>query len=189
MSKKNHIIPVILAGGVGSRLWPLSRESHPKPFIKLQDGKSLIQKTYLRAIEINDVSEVITITNRDLFFYTKDEYEEVAPKNIFHSFLLEPFGRNSAPAIALAANYTKQKYGDDAILLVLAADHLIDNQPAFLEAINQAANLANQGKLVTFGIKPDSPKTGYGYIEADGFNVKNFVEKPNLELAKKYLES
>ena len=188
--EKAKLIPVILAGGVGSRLWPLSREAHPKPFIRLSDGLSLIQKTLLRAAAIDRVSEVITVTNRELFFYTKDDYELLGLGEVSHTFLLEPFGRNSSAAIALAAHYAKEEYGEDSVLLILPADHLIDKQSAFTEEVQQAAILAEQGRLVTFGIKPDSPKTGYGYIEADQSNthkVKRFVEKPDLELAKQYL--
>ena len=183
---------MILAGGVGSRLWPLSREAHPKPFIRLNDGLSLIQKTLLRAAAIDHVPEVITVTNRELFFYTKDDYEAVVSGEIFHTFLLEPFGRNSSAAIGLAAHHVKEKYGDNSILLILPADHLIDNQSAFSEAVQQAIILAEQGRLVTFGIKPNAPKTGYGYIETENNEeksnkVKRFVEKPDLELAKQYL--
>ena len=183
------VIPVILTGGVGSRLWPLSREAHPKPFIKLADGKSLVQKTYLRATAIKGIKEVITITNRELFFYHKDEYEQVSEGNISHSFLLEPFGRNTSAAIGLAASYVEAKYGTDCILLVLPADQLIDNQAKFLAAVQSAVMFAGEGRLVTFGIQPGLPKTAYGYIEAEGNRVKRFVEKPNLELAEQYVTS
>ena len=187
--KKKTMLPVILAGGVGSRLWPLSREAHPKPFIKLNDGQSLIQKTCLRAVGIDGVEEIVTVTNRELFFYYQDEYEEVLEDEVRHSFLLEPFGRNSSAAVALAAHYAQEKYGDDCILLILPADHLINDQVSFISAVQEATALASEGKLVTFGIQPDSPKTGYGYIEADGQIVKRFVEKPDLKTAKQYLLS
>nr|VFK63718.1 MAG: mannose-1-phosphate guanylyltransferase [Candidatus Kentron sp. UNK]VFK70927.1 MAG: mannose-1-phosphate guanylyltransferase [Candidatus Kentron sp. UNK] len=187
--KKTKVLPVILSGGVGSRLWPLSREAHPKPFIRLDDNQSLIQKTYLRAASIDGIEEIVTVTNRALFFYTKDEYDEVALAPILRSFILEPFGRNSAAAIGLAAHYAKSKFGNDCILLVLPADHLVEKQDAFMDAINQAMILASDDKLVTFGIRPDTPKTGYGYIEADGHNVLRFVEKPNLDTAQGYLDS
>lgn len=186
MSKKT-IIPVILAGGVGSRLWPLSREARPKPFIKLADGQSLIQKTYLRALAVTRAQEIITVINRELFFTTQDEYEEVAPNQTIHTFLLEPIGRNSSAAIALAAHYVKQTHGDDCRLLILPADHLIQKQTAFDQAVQEAAVLADEDYLITFGIQPDSPKTGYGYIEADTHLVKRFVEKPSLEIAETYL--
>ncbi len=189
LNQQKTILPVILAGGVGSRLWPLSRATHPKPFIKLDDGQSLIQKTYLRACDIENVKEIITVTNRELFFYTKDEYADIASSNLHQSFLLEPFGRNSTAAIATAAHYAKQKYQDDCLLLILPADHLIDNQASFIQAVMQACDLASEDKLVTFGIKPDAPKTSFGYIEADGVSVKRFVEKPDAETAQTYLDS
>lgn len=186
------LIPTILCGGAGSRLWPVSRELHPKPFIRLADGQSLLQKAYLRGAILSDVSEIMTVTNRDLFFKTDDEYREVsasANKSLTNSFVLEPFGRNTAPAIAAAALQVAAMHGDDALMLVLAADHLIADQPAFAAAVDKAKELAAQGKLVTFGIQPEAPETGYGYIEADGNKVLRFVEKPNLKSAQVYLAS
>ena len=121
------ILPVILSGGVGSRLWPLSRETHPKPFIKLGDGESLLQKTYKRATGIASFDEILTVTNRDLFFYTKDEFEEISASVGKNTFLLEPIGRNSAAAIAAAAHYALGEHGADCIMLVMPADHLIDD--------------------------------------------------------------
>jgi mannose-1-phosphate guanylyltransferase len=164
------LIPTILCGGAGSRLWPVSRELHPKPFIRLADGQSLLQKAWLRGVAQPDVVETLTVTNRELFFKTEDEYREVAGtqyKDLANSFILEPFGRNTAPAIAAAAMQVAASHGEDALLLVLPADHLITDQPAFAQAVAQAMRLAAQGKLVTFGIQPDAPETGYGYIEAD----------------------
>lgn len=186
------LVPTILCGGAGSRLWPVSRELHPKPFIRLADGQSLLQKAWLRGAVLPDVSEVLTVTNRELFFKTEDEYREVAaraPADLPNSFILEPFGRNTAPAIAAAALQVAEKHGVDALLLVLAADHLIADQEAFALAVAAAAQLAQQGKLVTFGIQPESPETGYGYIEAQGSAVLRFVEKPNLEKAREYVAS
>ena len=187
------LIPTILCGGAGSRLWPVSREMHPKPFIRLADGQSLLQKAWLRGAVLPQAVETMTVTNRDLFFKTEDEYREVAgiPDNkaFTNRFILEPFGRNTAPAIAAAALQVAEVHGDDACLLVLAADHLIADQASFAKAVASAIQLAAQGKLVTFGIKPDMPETGYGYIEADGNTVKRFVEKPNLETAKEYVAS
>lgn len=187
-----QLIPTILCGGAGSRLWPVSRELHPKPFIRLADGQSLLQKAYLRGATLADVSEVLTVTNRELFFKTEDEYREVigiAEKPLSNSYILEPFGRNTAPAIAAAALRVAATHGADALMLVLAADHLIVNQQAFAQAVDQAKQLAEQGKLVTFGIRPESPETGYGYIEAEGNTVLRFVEKPNLVNAQEYVAS
>jgi len=184
-----RLIPIILCGGAGSRLWPVSRELHPKPFIRLDDGQSLLQKVFLRGTLLPGVEEILTVTNRELFFKTEDEFREVNAAGVATSFILEPFGRNTAPAIAAAALQVAQKYGKDAIMLVLAADHLIADQQAFQQAVLKAAELTASGNLVTFGIQPDSPETGYGYIEADGNTVLRFVEKPSLEKAQDYLAS
>lgn len=166
------LIPTILCGGAGSRLWPVSRELHPKPFIRLADGQSLLQKAWLRGVALEGVAQTLTITNRELLFKTEDEYREVASlaahQNLANHYILEPFGRNTAPAIASAALHVAATYGDEACLLVLAADHLIADQASFSAAVTQAMQLAAQGKLVTFGITPEHAETGYGYIEAEG---------------------
>ena len=208
-SPVEKLIPTILCGGAGSRLWPVSRELHPKPFIRLADRQSLLQKAWLRGAVLPNVAETLTVTNRELFFKTDDEYREVANipanKHLANSYILEPFGRNTAPAIAAAALQVAAIHGEEACLLVLAADHLISDQAAFAITVAQAMQLAAQGKLVTFGITPDMPETGYGYIEADldsplpktkegigervGYPVLRFVEKPNLAKAKEYLAS
>ncbi len=185
------LIPIILSGGVGARLWPVSRESHPKPFMKLPDGQSLLQKTFARAAALDDVGEVLTITNREHYFKSRDEYQPVKKNfpGVTDTFLLEPFGRNTAAAIVLGAMSVAEAHGGDTLMLVLPADHLIDDQAAFAAAVKQAAGLAEQGNLVTFGIIPDAPETGFGYIEADGHVVKRFVEKPSYEAAQEYLDS
>ena len=182
------LIPVIISGGAGSRLWPVSRESHPKPFIRLADGQSLLQKTFARAAALPGVSEVYTVTNRDFFFKTEDEYREVNPAQLATTFLLEPFGRNTAAAVAAAALHAESQ-NPDAVLLVLPADHLIHDQVAFAAAVQQAKALAREGWLVTFGIEPESPETGFGYIEADGIRVKRFIEKPDAETARGLLDA
>lgn len=189
---KSHftmLIPTILCGGAGSRLWPVSRDLHPKPFIRLADGQSLIQKAFLRGARLPDVAQVLTVTNRELFFKTEDEYREVNTARLKTSYVLEPVGRNTAAAVAIAALTVQRTHGPEAVLLVLAADHLIENEDAFARAVSEAQALALQGRLVTFGITPTTPDTGYGYIEANGSEVVRFVEKPNLETAREYLAS
>ncbi|ABK38070.1 mannose-1-phosphate guanylyltransferase/mannose-6-phosphate isomerase [Aeromonas hydrophila] len=183
------LIPAIMCGGSGSRLWPISREQHPKPFIKLSDNQSFLQKAFLRGAKLADIREVLTITNRDLYFKTLDSFKEVNSNEVQTSFILEPYGRNTAAAVASAAVYVRDTYGDDAILLVLAADHLITDQVAFDDAVSCAVELAKTGQLVTFGIKPTIPETGYGYIEATGTSVLRFVEKPTLDKASEYVAS
>jgi len=183
------LIPTILCGGAGSRLWPVSRELHPKPFIRLADGQSLLQKAFLRAATLPDVAEILTVTNRDLLFKTEDEFREINSFKLKTSYVLEPFGRNTAAAVAAAAVQVAREHGEDAILVVLPADHLIADHDGFLQAMKIAAGLAAQGELVTFGVTPDSPETGYGYIEAEGNKVLRFVEKPLLEKAQEYLAS
>src|SRR5574343_431721 len=161
------LIPVILCGGAGSRLWPVSRESYPKPFIRLADGQSLLQKAFLRGAQLSDATQVLTVTNREFLFKTEDEVREVNVRHLPTSFVLEPFGRNTAAAVAAATVQVAEKE-PEAVLLVLAADHLIADQAAFAAAVESATALARQDNLVTFGIQPDAPETGYGYIEAEG---------------------
>jgi mannose-1-phosphate guanylyltransferase/mannose-6-phosphate isomerase len=187
----SDFIPVILSGGAGTRLWPVSREALPKPFIKLPDGESLLLKTLRRAVALPGVSEVLTVTNRDHYFLTRDEFEAGDELPPLH-YLLEPFGRNTAPAIAAAALHVAARHGEQAQLLVLPADHLIADQAAFAAAVAAARQLAGDSWLVTFGIRPTAPETGFGYIEAGagvgpGFAVSRFVEKPSREKATEYL--
>jgi len=181
------IIPVILCGGAGSRLWPVSREMHPKPFMKLPDGESLLQKAFLRGANLPAVEEIVVVTNREIFFKIENELDEVNQKKLAISYILEPFGRNTTAAIAAAALHIADTVGEEAIMLVLPADHLIVNAEKFSAAVNQALMLAQKDKLVVFGIEPTSPETAYGYIQTDGEKVLSFVEKPDLITAQEYL--
>ena len=159
------LVPIILSGGAGTRLWPLSRESAPKPFMTLPDGETLLAKTIMRAVALPNVAALITVTNRDYYFHTKDVYASagVPPPQVV--YLLEPFGRNTAAAVALAAMCAEATLGADSTLLVLPADHLIRDAAAFATAVEGAASLARKGWLATFGIVPTHPETGYGYIQ------------------------
>ena len=183
------LIPTILSGGSGSRLWPVSRENHPKPFIRLADGESLLQKAFLRGASLPNVSETLVVTNRDLLFKTHDDFSEVNQEHLDISYLLEPSARNTTAAIAAAVLHVIAQHGEQALMLVLAADHLINDQQAFGQAVLKAQALAESGSLVTFGIRPVSPETGYGYIEAEGNDVIRFVEKPTADKALEYIKS
>lgn len=190
------IIPVILSGGAGTRLWPVSRKAYPKPFMQLADGKTLAELTFDRAIEVATEGEVVTVTSRDYYFLCKDIYKKNSRCDIDkQTFLLEPAGRNTAPAIALAALQVQQAHGDEAIMVVMPSDHLIKDTDTFKQTVQQAAQLAADGYLTTFGIYPTAPETGYGYIKAgealgeQAYEIEQFVEKPSLEVAKSYIES
>ncbi len=193
------LVPVILSGGAGTRLWPVSRRAYPKPFIRLPDGRSLLQRTLERAAGLEGVRQVLTVTNRDHYFQTRDEYAACRASGIAFDYLLEPCGRNTAPAIGLAARRLLEQAGGEAVMLVLPADHLVEDETAFAEAVARAERLARAGHLVTFGIRPDRPETGYGYIRLGapledggdgplGHAVEAFVEKPDAETARRYLE-
>jgi mannose-1-phosphate guanylyltransferase len=183
------LIPTILCGGAGSRLWPVSREMHPKPFMRVDGGMSLLQATYRRAVELPGVAEVLTVTNRELYFQIQDEYRKLEDEGRARAYILETAGRNTAPAIAAAALHVARIHGDDAMLLVLPADHVVSDQQAFAAAVTQAVRLAQSGRIVTFGIRPTAAETAYGYIEFDGDRVLGFVEKPPLEQARAYAAS
>ncbi len=192
------LIPVILSGGAGTRLWPLSRQSHPKPFLQLPDGETLLEKTLRRALAIPGVEKILTVTNREYYFQTRDTYTGLSDATAGNAFyVLEPVGRNTAPAIAAAALEAQSRYGQDVTLLVLPADHLLRDPSRFLDAIRKAQALAEQSYLVTFGITPTRPETGYGYIqrgallkkgeEVLGQSVLRFVEKPDSDTAAAFI--
>ena len=195
----NAVVPVILSGGAGTRLWPLSREAAPKPFLPLPDGGTLLGRTAARARALPGVRALLTVTNREYYFATKDVYATGHGEAGAEVYLLEPFGRNTAAAVALAALWTRDRIAADAPMLVLPADHLIRDQPGFVAAVDAAIALARAGRLVTFGIEPARPETGYGYIECEAqvlgdapvrcHPVARFVEKPKLELAREYVAS
>ncbi len=177
---------MIIAGGSGTRLWPLSRASHPKQFLPLHDNATMLQSTITRLTGL-DVQSSVTICNEEHRFFVAEQLREI---DKLGSIILEPEGRNTAPAIALAAFSVE----DDPLLLVLAADHVIQDEAAFTRAVCAAVPLAESGKLVTFGIESDEPHTGYGYIKRGekkdvGFAVDQFVEKPSFELAQDYVSS
>ena len=194
---EENIIPVILCGGTGTRLWPLSRESYPKQYLKLlQDNKfTLLQKTFQRISKINTLQAPIFITNEEHRFIIAEQIRQIGVKE--KSIILEPFGRNTAPAIAVAALEAISK-GDDPNLLVLASDHHIKDEKKFLNAISSARKESNKGRLVTFGVIPTSAQTGYGYIKSDtsinfesldALRVSDFIEKPNKENAEKFVKN
>ncbi|MBU2279752.1 MAG: mannose-1-phosphate guanylyltransferase/mannose-6-phosphate isomerase [Gammaproteobacteria bacterium] len=183
-------MPVIMAGGSGTRLWPLSRGNYPKQFLALTGAHSMLQQTLLRLSGIAH-SAPLLICNEDHRFIAAEQLRQLNINDA--AILLEPVGRNTAPAIALAALKAVQQ-GDDPLLLVLAADHVIADTKAFQAAVLQAEQFANSGKLVTFGIVPTHAETGYGYIRrggatADAYFVQSFVEKPNAATAEQYLQT
>ncbi len=182
------IQPVILAGGTGSRLWPLSRELYPKQLLPLIDETSLLQTTVLRVSQLDEVLPPLLIVGEEHRFITRRQVDGLGLGETC-SILLEPVGRNTAPAVCGAVEYCAEELEDDTILLVLPADHLILRREAFQEVVTKAATLAGEGKIVTFGIAPQHPETGYGYIEqGDGDSVISFCEKPDFETAKSYIE-
>jgi mannose-1-phosphate guanylyltransferase/mannose-6-phosphate isomerase len=191
------LVPIILSGGAGTRLWPVSRSAYPKPFMRMGDGESLLTKTLQRALACADGGPVLTVTGRDYYFLTRDEYAQHAGADLDRlPFLLEPAGRNTAPAVVLAALHARDTIGAEAVLLVLPADHLIRDLDAFQADAARAAALARDGWLVTFGIRPTHPETGFGYIRMGGAveghagrEVAAFVEKPDMQTAESYVAS
>ncbi len=191
------IIPVILCGGSGTRLWPLSRKSFPKQFLNLNKNNkhSLLQQTYERLLNLKDLSNPILISNEEHRFIVAEQMREihVSPQTI----ILEPIGKNTAPAISLAA-LKALEVNDDPIIMVLASDHLIEDNKNFIDSLNSSINYAKSGYLVTFGVLPTYPETGYGYIESnselnvktlEAMKIKKFIEKPDIKKAEKFFKN
>ena len=185
------LVTVVLSGGAGTRLWPASRQCFPKPFLKI-GGEPLLAQAIARG-QACGTDETLVITNQDHIFLTRNLIEQFDDPPNAH-YLLEPNGRNTGPAIALAALYCQQHYGADAVMLVLPADHLIPDTRAFVACALEAVTLARQGQLVVFGVHPTAPETGFGYIEVphvgrQSQRVLRFVEKPDLATALEYVAS
>jgi mannose-1-phosphate guanylyltransferase len=175
------MVNIILCGGSGTRLWPVSREFYPKQFCNIIDDQSLFQDTLLRNKNLCD--KAIIVTNEQQYPLAKEQADILNIENI--EFILEPLGRNTAPAISIAC----MSLNDDDIAFVTPSDHYIKDKVEYYNVLKKAKKLAESGFLVTFGIKPTYPETGYGYIESEGENVISFKEKPNENTAKKYMAS
>jgi len=184
------IIPVIMAGGSGTRLWPLSRGSYPKQFLKLIGDSTMLQQTYERTKEFTNESPIVICNEEHRFIAA----EQLRLSGLTEpTLILEPVGRNTAPAIGLAANHIAKE--QDAIMVVLSADHYIEDTQELATQVLKAADAATRGDMLTFGIIPTKPETGYGYIKRSSdegtgiFKVEKFVEKPNQKIAEEYVAS
>ncbi|HXX57185.1 MAG TPA: mannose-1-phosphate guanylyltransferase/mannose-6-phosphate isomerase [Thermodesulfovibrionales bacterium] len=184
---------IILAGGSGTRLWPLSRRNFPKQFLKLKGEKSLLQQTAERLLKLVRPEDIIIMTNNDYRFHVSADLDAISPA-LSKDMILEPAKRNTAPAIALALKYCIERMGCDAdeVLFVSPSDHVVSPESRFIEYVRRAEEIARKGYIVTFGIKPLGPETGYGYIKTgerseDFYRVARFTEKPDIETATRYL--
>ena len=181
---------VILAGGSGTRLWPVSRRAFPKQFLHFGDGLSLLQKTVKRFLPLFSPRDFIILTNQEYFHLVKSQIAEIDPL-LESAILVEPEKKNTAPAIALAVKYMQEfmQLSEDECFLVAASDHVIAPEVAFLDAVKRAGKLAEEKQHVIFGVRPHKPETGYGYIRAKGQEVLQYVEKPDLATAQRYVLS
>ncbi len=182
---------LILAGGSGSRLWPLSRELYPKQLLNIQNSESLLQSTFKRLKECMPVENIISITGVK---HSPNVRYQLSSISVNPTVLSEPIAKNTAPAIIIASKYISEISKNDPVILVVPSDHMIEDITGFSQTVKEGEKLANLGYMVTFGIKPTYPETGYGYINVsgisieEGFKVKRFVEKPDTELAKEYIK-
>ena len=176
---------VILAGGSGSRLWPLSRELYPKQLLNLCAEKSLLQSTFERLNKFIPAENIISVTNSKHYSNVKMQLGEMSENSII---LSEPISKNTAPAIALSVKYIIENTDEDEIILVVPSDLLIENDEKFVQTVEVAKQYAQEGKIVTFGVKPDYPETGFGYVCCDGGKVISFTEKPNKQIAQEFIE-
>ena len=177
---------IILAGGSGSRLWPLSRELYPKQLLSLYTDKSLLQATYEGLNKLLPAENIISITNTKHLSNVKMQLSALNSNPVI---LAEPVSKNTAPAIALTAKYIIENFSADEIVIVMPSDLIMNYSQEFIESVKKAQELANEGKIVTFGVKPTYPETGFGYINSENNIVKSFIEKPNLEIAKEFIQN
>jgi len=188
------VVPVLLAGGSGTRLWPLSREQYPKQFLSLLQQRSLFQDTAQRCVQIDEAVKPIVVGSQLHRFLIAEQLEQADMRGA--TVLLEPEARNTAPAAAVVAHHVAEEYGDEAILFLMPADHAIEDQAAFMQAVNSAIEAAAQGFIVTFGVRPTRPETGYGYVKTGArlgtigaYAVESFVEKPSAARAQAYIDA
>jgi mannose-1-phosphate guanylyltransferase/mannose-6-phosphate isomerase len=195
MTQARLVVPVLMAGGSGTRLWPLSREQHPKQFLSLLGQQSLFQETALRTAKIDEATSPVVIGSGAHRFVIAEQLRQANIRDA--AMLLEPEGRNTAPAAAVAAHFVAEEFGPDAIVFLMAADHAIGDQAAFEAAVQSAIDAATQGYIVTFGITPTRPETGFGYLKVkpdsrlgtgNAQEVERFIEKPTLDRARQFIE-
>ena len=186
------IIPIILAGGAGTRLWPVSRINYPKQFIPLVTDNTMLQETILRLYSFPDLDDFVIVCNNEHRFTVAEQCKQINLSN--YKILLEPISKNTCPAITAATIYSLKNLSD-ALFIVLSADNIIDDIDVFYKALEVAKKQALEDKIVTFGVVPTHPNTGYGYVKFfnnkndSAFKVEKFVEKPALNIAKQYIKN